>query len=108
MKHFLSQPKPSKSQSILLLAAGFILPAIASRAARHVSRQAYQTVTKRPAPLNPAAREVTWKEALVWSAAAGAIGGLARVTARRFLADTEVPTEGDDFSESIVELRESA
>lgn len=100
--------KRSSSQSVLLLAAGFIIPAIASRAARTVSKHAYQTVTNRPAPLNPAARHVGWQEALIWSAAAGAIGGLARVTARRFLAETEVPTEGDDFSESLIELKESA
>lgn len=99
--------KRSVPNSAFLLAVGFIVPAIASRSARSLSRKLYEAATDKQAPLNPAARDVKWGEAMLWAAGAGAIGGLARVTARRFLAETSVPTSGDDFDENLVELQES-
>ena len=101
-----SMPK-SKSSSLLLTTAGFVLPALASRASRDLSRAGYQFLTKSPAPRNPASPEVRWSEALLWAAAAGAIGGLARLTARRLLAETDIPTEGDDMDEALIELQEN-
>lgn len=51
--------------------------------ARLVLENVWEATTDRPAPKNPAARDVTWKEALLWGASAGLLAGLVRTVMRR-------------------------
>ncbi|WP_345327261.1 DUF4235 domain-containing protein [Novipirellula rosea] len=37
----------------------------------------------RDPPMNPAAHDVAWKEAVAWGAASGALVGIARIASRR-------------------------
>ena len=53
---------------------------------RSVLKKGWTRVTGNEPPLNPASSETAWTEALIWTAAAGAVAGLSRVTARRTAA----------------------
>ena len=94
----------SKLPSALMVGAGLILPALASRAARTVAGKGYERIARRPPPRNPADPSVAWKEALVWSLTAGMLGGVARLAARRLLSQTSVPSEGDDLEKEADRL----
>lgn len=96
--------KTPDTRSLTLIALGFILPAIADRVARRITGRSYEFITHREAPRNPANPEVPWKDALIWAAVTGVIGGVARITARRWLAETEIPTEGYDMDEKVEEI----
>lgn len=72
--------------TLALLAAGFLLPVVAARASRRLADVGYRMVTDEDPPRNPVAREVEWRDAIVWSVISGAIGGLARLSVRRVLA----------------------
>lgn len=86
-----------------MIAAGLVLPTLVSRAARHLAGRGYQSVTNRKVPLNPAHPSVSLRRALVWSATAGAVGGLASMVTRRALAPTDIPAEGFDMPENLDE-----
>jgi hypothetical protein len=96
--------KKPGSKSLLLIGIGFLVPMLAARAARTVAGRAYKLVTNEDPPKNPANPDVEWREALVWAAISGLVGGMSRLVARRWLAETMVPTEGDDMEEKIDEL----
>jgi len=94
--------KKSPSDTIAALAilgAGLLLPMVAARASRKAVGLGYRTFTDREPPQNPAARDVDWKDAVVWTVVTGAIGGLARLAVRRALAPTDVPAEGYDYDD---------
>ncbi len=95
--------KTPDSKSLFLIAVGFIVPMIAARAARTAVGGGYKLLTNEDPPKNPAAPEVEWKEALLWAAVSGLVGGMSRLTARRWLAETIIPTEGDDMEEELSE-----
>ncbi len=90
--------------TLALLGAGLVLPMIAASAARRLAGLGYRMVTDEDPPRNPAAREVEWRDAIVWSVVSGAIGGLARLSVRRVLAPSDIPAEGYDFKEKAEEL----
>jgi len=48
---------------------------------------AYEKSTGNSPPKNPAAKDVSWANALVWSALLGMVVGLARTTVRRVAAE---------------------
>lgn len=56
---------------------------VAGFAARRSLMRGWKTVTDRDPPLNPAAPEVHWREAMIWTATAGAVVGVVRMLARR-------------------------
>ena len=91
-------------RSLTLIGLGFLLPAIAARVAQSITGRGYKLITHREAPKNPVNPEVPWKDALAWAALTGVIGGVARLTARRWLAETAIPTEGDDMDEKLDEI----
>lgn len=64
-------------------AALFGCVVVAGFATRHALAWAWEARTERPAPKNPAAPGVSWKEALMWGAAAGVVAGVARTVVRR-------------------------
>ncbi len=55
----------------------------ASFATRGLLQAAWEHKTKKPAPKNPGAPEVTWSQALLWSASVGVLVGLVRTSIRR-------------------------
>jgi len=99
--------KNSKPNALFLVASGFILPALASRLARSAAGSGYHRLTATLPPRNPAAPGVGLKEALVWTALSGAVGGVARMAIRRALADTAVPAEGHDMDEALIEVTDT-
>lgn len=96
--------KKPPAKSLALIGLGFLLPALAARATRSLAGRGYKLITHRDAPKNPANPEVEWKEALIWAAISGVIGGMSRLAARRWLAETFIPTEGDDMEEKVEDL----
>lgn len=92
------------AKSLFLIGLGILLPMIAARAARTAAGGGYKLITKKSPPKNPANPDVEWKEALLWAAVTGLVGGVSRLTARRWLAETIVPTAGDDLEEEIDEI----
>lgn len=96
--------KNSKSKSLLLIGIGFIVPMLAARAARIAVGGGYRLITNEDPPKNPANTEVEWKDALIWAAISGLVGGMSRLTARRWLAETIIPAEGNDMDEEIEEI----
>lgn len=86
MKTF--DPKP-----IMLAAVGLAIPALADRFARRFAATGYTAWTGERPPRNPAAIGVTWSQALVWTALAGALGGVARMATRKLLSDSSIPAE---------------
>ncbi|MDB4265174.1 DUF4235 domain-containing protein [bacterium] len=91
-------PAPS---SLLLIGAGIIIPALAARAARSAVGVGYQAVTSDAPPKNPAHPHVDLRDAIIWTAITGALGGLARMGTRRYLAHTSIPAEGLDLAEEF-------
>ncbi len=99
----MNKPK-SIFTTLALLGAGLALPMIAARASRELAGLGYRAITKTDPPRNPAASEVDWRDAVVWSVVSGAIGGLARLSVRRALAPSKVPAEGYDFEAQADDL----
>ncbi len=89
-----SPMKKTRLSSILLIAAGFALPALAGRLANSAAGAGYTALTHEDPPKNPAHPLVSWKEAVAWTLVSGALGGMAQLIARRLLAKTSVPAEG--------------
>lgn len=87
--------------SLTLIAAGLFIPMIAARAAREAAGAGYRAVTKHDPPRNPANPEVDLQDAIAWTVASGIIGGLARLAARRYLASTSIPAEGDGLEDEL-------
>lgn len=96
--------KKSNANSLLLIGLGFLLPMLAARLSRVAVGGGYKLLTNQDPPKNPANAEVEWKEALIWAAISGLVGGMSRLTARRWLAETIIPTEGDDMDEEMEEI----
>lgn len=57
--------------------------ALAGIAARSAAKLGWRAVTHRDPPNNPAAHDVSWKEAIAWTVTTGVVVGLARLVARR-------------------------
>lgn len=87
----------SRTTKILLLGVGMLIPMLAARAARGAAGRGYHALTSSEPPKNPAHPDVEWKEAMIWTLAMGAAGGLARLFARRWLAGTSIPAQGFNF-----------
>lgn len=85
-------------KSLTLIGLGLVVPALASRATRTLAGRGYESITKQEPPRNPADPGVEWKDAIIWTVISGIVGGLARLVARRLLAETRVPAEGRDFT----------
>ncbi len=92
------------SKQLIVVGLGFLVPMLAARLTRSVAGKGYKLITKVDPPKNPANPDVEWKDALVWAAISGLIGGMSRLTARRWLAETTIPTEGDDMDEEIEKI----
>ncbi len=86
--------KSSTSRFLLAAAASLVVPILADEAARRLARKGYRAWTGENPPRNPGAAGVTWGEALVWTALAGALGGVARMATRKLLAEHR-PGGGD-------------
>lgn len=71
---------------LALTAASFVIPILADEAARRLARGSYRAWTGNNPPRNPGAAGVTWGEAILWTAMAGALGGIARMATRKALA----------------------
>jgi hypothetical protein len=80
------------SKGLLLQAAALALPALADRVTRRVAAKGYTSWTGKQPPRNPAVPLVTWKQAIIWTALAGALGGVARMASRKALAG-KLPVE---------------
>lgn len=95
----------SKAKTAVLIGLGFLLPMVAARAARTVAGGGYTLVTRKDPPKNPASRDTELRDAIIWTAVSGALGGIARMFARRYLSDeTEIPAEGDGMDEATSKL----
>lgn len=93
-----------RKSSLTLIAAGLIIPMIAARAARQAAGFGYQAITKNDPPRNPAHPRVDMQDAIAWTVASGIVGGLARLTARRYLAGTAIPSEGYDLEDEVKKI----
>lgn len=96
--------KKLDSKSLFLVGLGFLVPMLAARAARTLVGGGYRLITNEDPPKNPANPEVGWKDALIWAAVSGVVGGMSRLAARRWLAETFIPAEGDDMDEELEEI----
>lgn len=96
--------KIPKSNSLVLIGAGFLLPMIAARATRSLVGRGYTLITDEEVPKNPANSDVVWRDALIWAAVSGLIGGITKLTIRRLLAESMIPAEGDDMDEAVEEI----
>ncbi len=78
---------------LLMTAAAFAIPALADRLARRVAGSGYAAWTGEDPPRNPATLGVNWTEAIIWTALAGALGGVARMATRKVLSGRGLPAE---------------
>ena len=78
---------------LLLSGVALAAPALADRVARRVAAKGYSAWTGGNPPRNPATPGVTWGQAIVWTAIAGAIGGVARMALRKVLSNKGLPAE---------------
>ena len=51
--------------------------------AKLIMENVWEATTDRPPPKNPAAKGVSWKEALLWGGSAGLVVGVVRTVMRR-------------------------
>lgn len=91
----------SSNKSWVLVAAGVLVPLVAARAARGMVGRGYETITGEEAPRNPADPSVGWKEAVIFTAATGVVGGIAKLLVNRMLAETDVPAQGIDLEAEL-------
>jgi hypothetical protein len=82
----------SETKHYLLKAVALALPALADRSTRRLAAMGFRKWTGRQPPRNPAMSRVSWKHAILWTALAGAIGGVARMASRKALAN-QLPVE---------------
>ncbi|MES2475836.1 MAG: DUF4235 domain-containing protein [Verrucomicrobiota bacterium] len=78
---------------LILSAVALAVPAVADRVARRVAGRGYLALTGDSPPRNPATVGVTWTQAIVWTALAGALGGVARMATRKALSGAGMPAE---------------
>lgn len=83
---------PRNSKFLVASLLGLALPAIADRVVRRLAGRGFTAWTGTPPPRNPATIGVSWGQAIVWTALAGALGGVARMASRKALSRT-LPTE---------------
>ena len=74
--------KKRLAYQVLTYAAAMGASALASRSAN----QGWKLVRREAPPLNPAARQTSWKAALSFAAITGALGAVAGVASRRAVA----------------------
>lgn len=96
--------KKIDTKSLFLVGLGFLVPMLAARASRSLVGGGYRLITHEDPPKNPANPEVAWKEALIWAAVSGLVGGMSRLAARRWIAGTFIPSEGYDMDEEVEEI----
>ena len=96
--------KKIDTQSLFLVGIGFLVPMLAAFAARKAVGGGYRLITHEDPPKNPANLEVEWKEALIWAAVSGLVGGMSRLAARRWIAGTFIPSEGYDMDEEVEKI----
>jgi hypothetical protein len=72
-----------KTQQRLFNAMSATAAIVAGIAARNLVKAAWQKKFDEEPPQNPADRATAWREALMWSAATGAVIGVTRMLARR-------------------------
>lgn len=82
----------AETKHYLLKAVALALPALADRGTRRLAAMGFRRWTGRQPPRNPALPRVSWKNAFLWTALAGAIGGVARMASRKVLAK-QLPVE---------------
>lgn len=82
----------AQTKHYLLKAVALALPALADRSTRRLAASGFRSMTGRPPPRNPAVPMVSWKHAILWTALAGALGGIARMASRKVLAN-RLPVE---------------
>ncbi|QJE94501.1 DUF4235 domain-containing protein [Luteolibacter luteus] len=85
--------KSSGMKMLALTGVAFALPALVDRVARRVAGRGFSAITGAAPPRNPATPGVSWGQAILWTALAGAIGGVARMSARRALSGAGLPAE---------------
>ncbi|CAN5210022.1 hypothetical protein BH23VER1_BH23VER1_32440 [soil metagenome] len=75
--------------------------------ARKGLRQSWRYVANSDPPMNPAAPETEWREALLWTVVAGISVGIVRLVATRY-ATALLATSSDDIDEdSLATVTES-
>jgi hypothetical protein len=97
--------KTPDSKSLFLISLGFLLPMLAAHTSRKVVGRGYKLITKEDPPQNPASLDVDWKDALLWAAVTGLVGGMSRLAVRRWLSETIIPSKGNDMDEEIDEIK---
>lgn len=88
-----STMKSFGTKHLLLAAIALAVPAVADRIARRAAGRGYSAWTGTEPPRNPATLGVSWTQAIVWTALAGALGGVARMAARKALTQKGLPAE---------------
>jgi len=78
---------------LLLSALALAIPALTDRMARRVAGRGYSAWTGERPPRNPATSGVSWSHAILWTAVAGAVGGVARMASRKALTGVGLPAE---------------
>lgn len=78
---------------LLLASIALTVPALADRMARRMVGRAYRAWTGKEPPRNPERVSVTWSQAILWTALAGAIGGVGRMASRKGLRAKGLPAE---------------
>ncbi|WP_367874209.1 DUF4235 domain-containing protein [Luteolibacter sp. Populi] len=85
--------KSLNTKSVLLGLTALALPALADRLTRRVAAKGYNAWTGENPPRNPAVIGVSWSQAILWTALAGALGGVARMASRKVLSSRGLPAE---------------
>lgn len=80
-------------KTLLLSAAALAIPALADRVVRRLAAAGYSRYAGEDPPRNPAVPGVSWSQALIWTALAGALGGVARMASRKVLTNHGLPAE---------------
>jgi len=85
--------KSPGTKSVLLGLAALAIPALVDRLTRRIAARGYNAWTGENPPRNPAVLGVSWSQAIVWTALAGALGGVARMASRKVLSNRGLPAE---------------
>jgi hypothetical protein len=82
----LTLAKVSSVPSLLVVAAGLVVPALAARVSRGLAEKGYKAWAHEDPPENPEDPALSLRHAIAWTIISGTVGGLSRLLAGRLLA----------------------
>lgn len=82
----LALAKVSSAPSLLVVASGLVIPALAARVSRRLAERGYKAWAHQDPPEHPEDPALSLRHAIAWTIISGTVGGVSRLLVGRLLA----------------------